>query len=102
LSKPIFRGIYNLGTGQARTFLDLAKAVFQVLKINENINFIDTPEKIRDKYQYFTEAKMDRLRQQGFDLPFTSLEEGVEKYIMRLRAYPPNRNSRTKMVEQTI
>jgi ADP-L-glycero-D-manno-heptose 6-epimerase len=91
LSKPIARGIYNLGSGQARPFLDLVKAVFKVLQVPENIHFIDTPEKIRDKYQYFTEAKMERLRQQGFDLPLTSLEEGVQRYVSRL-----------KMIEQTI
>ena len=102
MTKPIARGIYNLGTGRARTFLDLAKAVFQVLQIPENIHFVDTPEKIRDKYQYFTEAKMGRLCQQGFDLQFTSLEEGVQKYVTRLNGAKKNRVFQAKKVEQTI
>jgi ADP-L-glycero-D-manno-heptose 6-epimerase len=63
-------GIYNLGTGKARTFLDLAKATFTALDIAENIVYIDTPADIRDKYQYFTEAKMDKLRDAGYDEPF--------------------------------
>ncbi len=84
IKKPIQRGIYNLGTGQARTYLDLAKAVFRALNQPEKIQFIDTPLSIRDKYQYFTEAKMDRLRAQGDHRPFTSLENGVQKYIEKL------------------
>ncbi len=84
LQKPISRGIYNLGTGQARTFLDLAKSVFRSLNKSENIEFIDTPIDIRDRYQYFTEAKMDRLRTQGYQKPFTSLENGIQQYVMKL------------------
>jgi ADP-L-glycero-D-manno-heptose 6-epimerase len=75
-------GIYNLGTGKARTFLDLARAVFHAMDIPENVVFIDTPADIRDKYQYFTEAKMEKLRSTGFDNEFYSLEEGVEEYIL--------------------
>jgi ADP-L-glycero-D-manno-heptose 6-epimerase len=74
-------GIYNLGSGQARTFNDLAKAVFHALELAPDIRYIDTPEDIRDKYQYFTEARMDKLRNAGFLLPFTSLEQGVEDYV---------------------
>jgi ADP-L-glycero-D-manno-heptose 6-epimerase len=74
-------GIYNLGTGHARSFLDLAKAVFHSLDIEENINFIDTPIDIRDKYQYFTEAKMEKLLSIGYNIPFYSLEAGVHDYI---------------------
>lgn len=74
-------GIYNLGSGKARTFLDLTKAVFKGLGKNENIDFIDTPKDIRDKYQYFTEAKMGKLRKIGYDKPFSSLEEGVADYV---------------------
>ena len=59
-------GLYNLGTGKARTFLDLAKATFKALGVEENISFIDTPEDIRDKYQYFTEANMTKLLNQGY------------------------------------
>jgi ADP-L-glycero-D-manno-heptose 6-epimerase len=75
-------GIYNLGTGKARTFSDLAKAVFHAMDIPENIEYIDTPEDIRDKYQYFTEARMEKLRSAGFDGIFYSLEEGIEEYVM--------------------
>jgi len=74
-------GIYNLGSGKARSFTDLTKAVFKALKINENISFIDTPKDIRDKYQYFTEANMNKLKSIGFDHKFHSLEEGVIDYV---------------------
>jgi len=74
-------GIYNLGTGKARTFLDLTKNTFKAMGIKENISFIDTPEDIRDKYQYFTEAKMDKLLKIGYNKEFHSLEEGVEDYV---------------------
>ena len=82
--QPIRRGIFNLGTGQARTFLDLVRAVFQSLGKPEKIEFMDTPQNIREHYQYFTEAKMDRLRKVGYTQPFTSLEKGVRKYIQEL------------------
>ena len=74
-------GIYNLGTGTARTFLDLVKSTFNALKISPNISFIDTPEDIRDKYQYFTEAKMSKLISAGYTKRFASLEEGVADYV---------------------
>ena len=74
-------GIYNLGSGTARTFLDLAKNTFKALGKEPNISFIPTPEDIRDKYQYFTEAKMDKLISIGYHKPFHSLEEGVEDYV---------------------
>lgn len=74
-------GIYNLGTGHARTFLDLANATFKALGLPPSIEFIDIPEDIRDKYQYFTEAKMDKLRKAGFAAPFHSLEEGIADYV---------------------
>ncbi len=74
-------GIYNLGSGTARTFLDLTRAVFQAMNKEENINFIDTPEDIRDKYQYFTEADMSKLRSIGYSKKFHTLEEGVEDYV---------------------
>jgi ADP-L-glycero-D-manno-heptose 6-epimerase len=73
--------IYNLGTGKARSFLDLATATFKAMNSQVNIEFIDIPEDIRDKYQYFTEAKMDKLRDAGFSLPFRTLEEGVTDYV---------------------
>lgn len=74
-------GIYNLGTGKARTFFDLTKNTFKAMNIDENISFIDTPEDIRDKYQYFTEAKMEKLRKIGYTKEFHTLEEGVEDYV---------------------
>jgi len=74
-------GIYNLGTGQARAFLDLAKGTFKSMNLEPNIEFIDTPEDIRDKYQYFTEANMEKLRGIGFNKEFYSLEEGIEEYV---------------------
>lgn len=74
-------GIYNLGSGTARTFLDLTKSVFKALDIKEDIDFIDTPEDIREKYQYFTEADMSKLKSIGYERPFTSLEDGVNEYV---------------------
>lgn len=74
-------GIYNLGTGKARTFVDLAKSSFAALGLKDNIEFIDTPEDIRDKYQYFTEANIDKLRSAGYSDSFTSLEDGVGDYV---------------------
>ena len=73
--------IYNLGTGTARTFLDLATATFNALKKPVQIEFIDIPADIRDKYQYFTEARMEKLRNTGFSQPFTPLEEGISDYV---------------------
>ena len=83
--KPIQRGIFNLGTGNARAFFELAQAVFKALKLPEQIQFVDTPLSIRDKYQYFTQAKMDRLRSEGYTEAFEGLEEGVLRYIERLK-----------------
>jgi len=74
-------GIYNLGSGEARTFLDLTRAVFKNIDVEEIISFIDTPEDIRDKYQYFTEADMSKLRSIGYSKKFHTLEEGVEDYV---------------------
>ena len=74
-------GIYNLGSGQARTFRDLVAGTFQAMQIGPVVEYIDTPEDIRDKYQYFTEASMDKLRSIGYAQPFHSLEEGIEDYV---------------------
>jgi ADP-L-glycero-D-manno-heptose 6-epimerase len=74
-------GIYNLGSGTARTFLDLTKNTFKAMGVEENISFIDTPEDIRDKYQYYTEADMAKLVDSGYDKGFRTLEEGVEDYV---------------------
>ncbi|HKB45654.1 MAG TPA: hypothetical protein VKC90_14750, partial [Chitinophagaceae bacterium] len=78
---PIRNGLYNLGTGRARTFNDLVNAIFNSLQLQPYIEYIDTPADIRDKYQYFTEADMTKLRQSGYKEEFYSLEEGVKKYV---------------------
>lgn len=76
-------GIYNMGTGKARTFLDLAKATFAALNLEPKISFIDTPIDIRDKYQYFTQADMHKLYELGgYNKAFSSLEEGVKDYVV--------------------
>lgn len=77
LATPEVSGIYNVGTGHARSFLDLANAVYSATGQPLNINWRDTPESLRAHYQYFTEADTTRLRAAGFDAPFTSLEDGV-------------------------
>ncbi|MBQ2852390.1 MAG: ADP-glyceromanno-heptose 6-epimerase [Bacteroidales bacterium] len=74
-------GIYNLGTGKARSFYDLAANTFKAMGKDVDIEFIDIPEDIRDKYQYFTEANMTKLREAGYDKEFTSLEDGVMDYV---------------------
>jgi ADP-L-glycero-D-manno-heptose 6-epimerase len=78
---PSTNGLYNLGTGTARTFLDLATSTFNAMGLEPDISFIDTPADIRDKYQYFTEADMAKLRQAGYDKPFATLEEGISDYV---------------------
>jgi ADP-L-glycero-D-manno-heptose 6-epimerase len=74
-------GLYNLGSGKARTFLDLVKNTFKALEKEPQISFVPTPEDIRDKYQYFTEANMNKLKSIGYNKPFHTLEEGVEDYV---------------------
>ncbi|MFM1931166.1 MAG: hypothetical protein RL226_469 [Bacteroidota bacterium] len=74
-------GLYNLGSGKARTFLDLVKGVFNAMDKPENIGFVDTPADIRDKYQYFTEADMSKLQAAGYNRPFTTLEDGIADYV---------------------
>ncbi len=73
--------IYNLGTGQARSFNDLVKSTFAGLDMQPSIEYIDMPADIRDKYQYFTEANMDKLRKAGYKAEFYSLEKGVDDYV---------------------
>ncbi len=86
LDNPEVSGLFNLGTGTARTFADLAAAVYRALGKEPYIKFVDTPLAIRDKYQYFTEARMERLRAAGYGKPFTSLEDGVTAYVSRYLA----------------
>jgi ADP-L-glycero-D-manno-heptose 6-epimerase len=74
-------GIYNLGTGNARTFNDLAKAIFSALNLEPNIDYVPTPADIREKYQYFTEANIKKLRKAGYKEEFYSIEEAVDEYV---------------------
>ncbi len=79
--QPSEHGLYNMGTGQARTFLDLARLTFLAQELSPDIRFVDTPLDIRHTYQYFTEADMTKLRVAGYTAPFHSLEEGVKEYV---------------------
>jgi ADP-L-glycero-D-manno-heptose 6-epimerase len=76
-------GLYNLGTGKARSFWDLAGNTFKAMDLEPNISFIDTPADIRDTYQYFTEANMEKLKDAGYQKDFYSLEEGIEDYVRK-------------------
>lgn len=78
---PRVSGLFNLGTGKARSFLDLAEALFKSLGTSPLIDFVETPEAIRDRYQYFTQARMDRLRVAGYRRALTDLEDGVADYV---------------------
>lgn len=81
LDHPHVSGLFNCGTGTARTFLDVAHAVFAALGRDPAIEWVDTPPEIRDRYQYFTQARMDRIRAAGYHAPFRTLEEGVTEYV---------------------
>ena len=74
-------GLYNLGSGLGRTFKDLVTTTFKSMGLEPRISFIDTPEDIRDTYQYFTEADLNKLRSAGYNEEFTSLEDGIEDYV---------------------
>lgn len=79
-------GLYNVGTGIGRSFLDLAKSTFKAMQKEPKIKFIDTPVHLRDKYQYFTEANISKLRNIGYSKPFHSLEDGVRDYVEKYLA----------------
>jgi ADP-L-glycero-D-manno-heptose 6-epimerase len=81
MNNKVENGLYNLGTGTARSFNDLTNATFKAMGKKANISYIPTPEDIRDKYQYFTEAKMDKLISSGYSEKFYSLEDGVADYV---------------------
>jgi ADP-L-glycero-D-manno-heptose 6-epimerase len=81
LDTPAVSGIFNVGTGKARSFRDLIAAMFRALGHVPNIEYIDMPPTIRDQYQYFTQAKVENLRKAGYNADFTSLEEGVNRYV---------------------
>jgi ADP-L-glycero-D-manno-heptose 6-epimerase len=86
LHHPEVSGLFNCGSGRARSFLDLAGAVFAALGAEPRIEWIDMPVEIRDRYQYFTEARMERLREAGYTAPFRGLEEGITEYVQRYLA----------------
>jgi ADP-L-glycero-D-manno-heptose 6-epimerase len=83
LENPLINGLFNCGTGKARSFASLAQAVYAALDTNADIEFVDTPADIRNKYQYFTQARMSKLIAAGYRKPMTSLEDGVAKYVQR-------------------
>lgn len=85
---PSISGLFNCGTGAARTWLDLAHAVFQAMNRPPHIVFIDTPESVREQYQYFTQADISKLRKTGYSRPFRSIEDGVRQYVNE--GYPIN------------
>ncbi|MFH1092780.1 MAG: ADP-glyceromanno-heptose 6-epimerase [Candidatus Omnitrophota bacterium] len=82
---PEICGIYNLGTGKAHTWNELAGAMFKALRITPKIEYIEMPEYLRSKYQYFTESKMDKIRKAGCDFKFTSLDESIADYVKYLK-----------------
>jgi ADP-L-glycero-D-manno-heptose 6-epimerase len=84
LEHPEACGIYNVGTGQARSWNDLALALFSAIGKQPDIGYIDMPENLRSKYQYFTEASIQKLRSAGFSKPFTALEDAVKDYVKYL------------------
>ncbi|VDC51331.1 ADP-glyceromanno-heptose 6-epimerase [Brevundimonas mediterranea] len=88
LQSPEVSGIFNAGSGQARSFDDLAKATFAAAGKVPSIEYVDMPEAIRDRYQYFTQARMDRIRAAGFEGQSTPLEEGVRRYVQNFLAQP--------------
>jgi ADP-L-glycero-D-manno-heptose 6-epimerase len=81
LDTPSVSGIFNVGTGEARSFRDLITAMFHALGRPPNIDYIDMPPAIRDQYQYFTQAKVEKLRRAGYNAGFTSLEDAVQRYV---------------------
>jgi ADP-L-glycero-D-manno-heptose 6-epimerase len=81
LVTPGASGLFNLGTGKARSFADLATALYDALGAAPRIDYVEMPESLRPRYQYFTEARLERLREAGYEAPFTSLEAGVKDYV---------------------
>jgi ADP-L-glycero-D-manno-heptose 6-epimerase len=78
---PAVNGLFNCGTGRARSFADVARAVFTALGQPARIDYVEMPAELRERYQYFTEARMERLRTAGYTKPFTTLEDGVGRYV---------------------
>jgi ADP-L-glycero-D-manno-heptose 6-epimerase len=88
LETPHVSGVFNAGSGQARSFLDLANATFVAAGKTPQVEYVDTPLSIRDKYQYFTEARMERVRAAGYSGQSTPLEEGVRRYVQDFLTTP--------------
>jgi ADP-L-glycero-D-manno-heptose 6-epimerase len=88
LATPSVSGVFNLGSGQARSFADLAHAVFAAAGRPPKVEYFDMPEALRDRYQYFTQARLDRLRAAGYAPPFTPLEQGVADYVRGYLSQP--------------
>jgi ADP-L-glycero-D-manno-heptose 6-epimerase len=81
LEKRDANGIFNIGAGKASTWIDLVSAIFKAMGKPLNIEYTDLPEYLKDKYQYFTEANLDKIKNAGYDKPITSLEDGVSDYV---------------------
>ena len=81
LDNPDSEGIYNVGTGKAQSFAELGEAVFDALGIQENIRYIDMPEHLKEKYQYYTQADIGKLRATGYTEPFLDLNAGILDYV---------------------
>jgi ADP-L-glycero-D-manno-heptose 6-epimerase len=88
LEHPEINGIFNLGTGKARTWNDLIQALFSAMEMKPMIEYFDMPPEIRDQYQYLTEAKMDKLRATGCPVTFHPLEEAVQDYVVNYLQKP--------------
>ena len=82
LKNPQTNGLFNVGSGKARSFYDLAKATWNALGLQEKIGYKDMPEELRGKYQYFTQADLRRLRDAGYEREMTSLEDGIRQYVV--------------------
>ena len=81
LKNPRISGLFNVGTGEARSFYDLAKATWHAMNKEANIGFKDMPEELKGKYQYYTQADLTKLREVGYTQPMTSLEDGIKDYV---------------------
>ena len=81
LAHPEVNGLFNVGSGEARSFYDLAKATWTAMGMKPKIGYRDMPEELRGKYQYYTKANLTKLRAVGYSEPMTSLEEGIRQYI---------------------
>ncbi len=88
METPKVSGLFNVGTGKARSFRDLVTSMFNALGAPPNIEYVPMPESIRDSYQYFTESSVDNLRRAGYNGGFTSIEDGVKRYVTSFLAQP--------------